>query len=264
MAPDTTTRMLDGCRCAEARRARQPVLQRLPGRQGDRPRGAASLPLDPALPEPEVQGQSRAARASGARAFVPSAYRRSTRRSSRRSSSTRTPSAGVTTGSRSLTPISASSTSKRPCRPVALACRSGVRASRASTLVEAVRTFACSSSRAGTPGFVATGSLDSICTATPLQTSCYDYDGSVSGGISFIHSYNAGGGTPSATNPIARDVKLMGGCGVGVTSPARNRTRTSTSTTATLCRDRDRRHDRLRHSRSAQTRRPGCLGRCVR
>ena len=64
------------------------------------------------------------------------------------------------------------------------------------------------------------GSLDSICTGNPTQTSCYDYDGSLSGGISFIHSYNAGGGSPSATNPIARDVRLTGGCGVGVTTPA--------------------------------------------
>jgi hypothetical protein len=63
------------------------------------------------------------------------------------------------------------------------------------------------------PGFIPTGSLQSICTGNPTQTFCYDYDGSLSGGISFIHSYN-GGGLGSADDPIVRDVTLSGGCGV--------------------------------------------------
>jgi hypothetical protein len=71
------------------------------------------------------------------------------------------------------------------------------------------------------PAFAATGSLDSICTDNPTQTFCYTYDGSLSGGISFIHSYN-GGGTGTADVPIVRDVTLAGGCGVGSASPARD------------------------------------------
>ena len=63
------------------------------------------------------------------------------------------------------------------------------------------------------PSFTATGSLNSICTGNPTQTFCYEYDGSLKGGISFIHSYNGGGGG-SVTNPIIRDVTLGGGCGV--------------------------------------------------
>jgi hypothetical protein len=43
------------------------------------------------------------------------------------------------------------------------------------------------------PGFIPTGSLQSICTGDPTQTFCYEYDGSLKGGISFIHSYNGGG-----------------------------------------------------------------------
>ncbi|HEU4972338.1 MAG TPA: pilus assembly protein TadG-related protein [Gaiellaceae bacterium] len=64
------------------------------------------------------------------------------------------------------------------------------------------------------PGFIPTGSLQAICTGNPTQTFCYDYDGSLSGGISFIHAYNGGGGSPSATSPVVRDVTLSGGCGV--------------------------------------------------
>ena len=55
------------------------------------------------------------------------------------------------------------------------------------------------------PGFVPTGSLNSICTGNPTLTFCYAYDGSLRGGISFIHSYN-GGGLGSADDPIVRGI----------------------------------------------------------
>ena len=70
------------------------------------------------------------------------------------------------------------------------------------------------------PAFTATGSLDSICTGNPTQTFCYTYDGSLRGGVSFIHSYN-GGGLGTLIAPIIRDVTLAGGCGVDVSAPAR-------------------------------------------
>jgi hypothetical protein len=71
------------------------------------------------------------------------------------------------------------------------------------------------------PGFVVnSGSLQSICTQNPTQTKCYS-GASATSGISFIHAY-PGGGAGTANDPIVRDVTLSGGCGIGVSPPARD------------------------------------------
>ncbi len=72
------------------------------------------------------------------------------------------------------------------------------------------------------PNVVVTGSLQAICSQNPTQTHCYAYGGALTNGISFIHSYNSGGGSPGATNPVMRDVTLTGGCSGVTSSPARD------------------------------------------
>jgi hypothetical protein len=67
---------------------------------------------------------------------------------------------------------------------------------------------------------VDSGSLQSICNQNPTQTRCYS-GATATSGISFIHAY-PGGGQGSATSPIVRDVSLAGGCGIGVSPPARD------------------------------------------
>ena len=68
---------------------------------------------------------------------------------------------------------------------------------------------------------VDSGSLQSICNQNLTQTRCYS-GASATSGLSFIHAYNGSGGNPSASNAVIRDVTLGGGCGIGVSAPARD------------------------------------------